>query len=1059
MNAARWSTSRGLVWLCGVTTVLLMALLVVSASALVAPPEVPQLEVTSRTATTAMLRGVLDPGHEGEAGTYEFLYRRSATECEGEGVSPRGLYVGLKEEVVAQELSGLAPGTVYSVCLRVRNLAGEATLGPATPVHFTTAIPPAEPQAQKAVPVGATSAVLHGVLNPGEAASEAGSYEFLYSSTGECQGASATPEVASSGKREAVSAEANGLLPGTTYTFCLLARNGAGETAVGPPAKLTTLTTAPNISEEASVDVSATAASMTAEIDPGGAPSSYRFEYGPTLSYGSSLPVPEGDAGSGSAVVEASVHAQGLQPGTTYHFRVVVTNERGTVTGEDRTFTTQPAGSQFALPDGRMWEMVSPPSKEGARLEPLSNGSGDDTQAAEDGGGLVYAASVPVVGNPAGNTTPAYSELISTRRAPGVWETKDIATERDGFVPLEGRTDQYDLFSSNLSLGLVEPVGQTPLPPLPPGSEKTIYLREADGAYDALVTSANVRSGARFGEEVPVTYFPLTFIAATPDLSHVLVDSLDSDGLITPDEPGGMIYEWAEGKLRRASELPGNIPAEMGVGNGNILFYANRRHAISNDGSRIVLDGEGGLFLRDMVKEETVEIGASSEYATANSEGSKIFFLSDERLTPDSTATGEREHQDLYVYEVTSGKDEPLKGRLVDLTVDANVGESADVRGVIGASEDGSYVYFVANGVLGDGAERGAKPGDNLYMEHYDEATGAWAPPQFIATLPAADSPTWDEEEEGGRHLERMTSRVSPNGRYLAFMSEASLTGYDNRDAVSGARDEEVFLYDALTEKLVCASCDPTGARPSGFVDGGERLVDADNVWAGRWLAANIPGWNESYEGFAFYQSRYLSNSGRLFFDAEDSLVPADVNGQEDVYEYEPAGAGSCQGPTHGQSASDVFSEGADGCIGLISGGTSSEESAFLDASETGGDVFLLTQERLAPQDDDTSYDVYDAHECTASAPCAPPPALVPPPCTTGDACKPAPTPQPAIYGAPSSETFSGAGNITPSIPAVGKPKVKSVRCKKGEVKKHGVCVKRKPGKSRKSRKTNRRAE
>ena len=72
------------------------------------------------------------------------------------------------------------------------------------------------------------------------------------------------------------------------------------------------------------------------------------------------------------------------------------------------------------------------------------------------------------------------------------------------------------------------------------------------------------------------------------------------------------------------------------------------------------------------------------------------------------------------------------------------------------------------------------------------------------------------------------------------------------------------------------------------------------------------------------------------------------------------------------------------GCVGLISAGTSAEESAFMDASETGGDVFFLTLSRLLPQDYDTSFDVYDAHECTAAAPCAPPAALAPPPCTDG---------------------------------------------------------------------------
>ena len=246
-------------------------------------------------------------------------------------------------------------------------------------------------------------------------------------------------------------------------------------------------------------------------------------------------------------------------------------------------------------------------------------------------------------------------------------------------------------------------------------------------------------------------------------------------------------------------------------------------------------------------------------------------------------------------------------------------------------------------------------------------------------------------------------------------MSERSLTGYENRDANSGVPNEEVFLYDANTGRLVCASCNPTGARPVGLFESNgyeENLVDYAKNWQDRWLAANIPRWDSTDLSHALYQTRYLSSNGRLFFNSSDALVPADVNGKEDVYQYEPSGQGSCQGAGHGQSASVIYSEAAGGCVGLISAGTSTEESAFLDASESGGDVFFLTSSRLAAQDTDTSIDVYDAHECTASSPCAPPAALVPPPCATGDACKPAPTPQPAFFGAPSSATFSGAGNI-----------------------------------------------
>ncbi len=78
-------------------------------------------------------------------------------------------------------------------------------------------------------------------------------------------------------------------------------------------------------------------------------------------------------------------------------------------------------------------------------------------------------------------------------------------------------------------------------------------------------------------------------------------------------------------------------------------------------------------------------------------------------------------------------------------------------------------------------------------------------------------------------------------------------------------------------------------------------------------------GWQSST-----VQQRYLLDDGRLFFDSEDALLAQASNGKQNVYEYEPAGDGSCAGESEG------------GCLSLISTGTSSEDSFFMDASANG---------------------------------------------------------------------------------------------------------------------------
>jgi dipeptidyl aminopeptidase/acylaminoacyl peptidase len=322
-------------------------------------------------------------------------------------------------------------------------------------------------------------------------------------------------------------------------------------------------------------------------------------------------------------------------------------------------------------------------------------------------------------------------------------------------------------------------------------------------------------------------------------------------------------------------------------------------------------------------------------------------------------------------------------------------------------------VYFVATGALATGAVSGE---DNLYLLH--ESSGVWSV-RYITTLSGEDENSWYGGDAKQPDLADVSSRVSPDGRYLAFMSERSLTGYDNRDAVNGEPDEEVYLYDAVADRLVCASCNPTGARPVGVLDK-ELLADSGGVWgtddSGKvgngyhWLAGNIQGWQEGGEG-SDRQSRYLSDSGRLFFDSPEALVPQDTNGLEDVYEYEPVGVGGVNGCSE---ASLTFSQRSVGCVDLVSSGTSASESVFVDASETGDDVFFLTASKLVPEDYDNAYDVYDAHVCSVAAPCVTVPVSSPP-CTSGDSCKAAPSPQPEIFGPAPSATFSGVGNVVSS--------------------------------------------
>lgn len=814
---------------------------------------------------------------------------------------------------------------------------------------------------------------------------------------------------------------------------------------------------APQIGPAYAQNVTSSAAVVYAGVDPHGSDTTYLFQYGtadcatpPT----SCLDVPSepgSDIGEGFGEQTVDAQLSGLVPGTTYHYRVVARNDFGEVKGHEHEFTTQREGRQTSsLPDDRVWEMVSPPEKNSGHIEPLQTESGD-VQASAAGGAFAYLSDYSTSAEPAGEAN--LTQLLATRTAEG-WKTQDLATPHQAPTTESiGAGQEYRMFSTELSASIVAPFelgGGLLLSH--EASERTVYIRNeappceaaATGCFHPLVTSelgySNVPPGVEFGGSPTATRLGVEFLNATPELgAAVLASNAQLTEQAATGEGATSLFEWKAGSLALASVLPDKTAADAAPAQANAFLGRDDhdvRHALSADGSRIVWETqqsgeEPRLYLRDMQLGETVQIDKPQApatgigrnepvFQTADAQDTKIFFTDEAALTVGSTAS--EGNPDLYVYEVSdeAGK---LAGRLEDLTAEVlNGGESAAVQGaVIGAAEDGSTVYFVADGVLA----AGATPGDcgpthenntspvtcDLYESH-EIAPKTWTT-TFIATLSGGDRNDWAGAEPENLHF--MTAQVSPHGAYLEFMSEQSLTGYDNHDARSGEPDEEVFLYNSSSHRLICASCNPTGARPSGIqhTEQANLLVDpiSDPTWSlpgtDSWVAASVPGWTAVDSSSAIYQSRYLDDTGRLFFDSQDSLVPADTNGKEDVYEFEPEGVGTCV------AASSTFDSSTGGCVNLISSGTSPEESAFLDASASGDDVFFLTSAKLAPQDLDEAADIYDAHVCEPGSQCpsAASVATEQQLCASSEACQGATVP-PAPPAAAPSASSSGEGNV-----------------------------------------------
>ncbi len=816
--------------------------------------------------------------------------------------------------------------------------------------------------------------------------------------------------------------------------------------------------------------VTSSSADLRATIDPTGSKSRYRFEYGTASCSepGSEcLTAPAkgaaaGELGQGFGDQTAAQVVVGLSPGVTYHLRVVVeysfeeggSTKSGTVDSEEKTFTTPASSLEAVLPDGRHWEKVSPTQKNGASIE-ASALEGGVVEASSSGKALTYTVTGPFGENePEGYRGPEPSQILATRTSTG-WTARDIATpntEAEGARP--GLPREYDFFSSELQGALLRQLAGKPILSAET-SESSIYLRhnltcaeDPTGCFEPIVSPKDDLANSKYGGGA------LDVLGASPDLQHVV---LRSGVPLLEKAPQEGLYEWSSqsGQLTLLSVLPkkeGPAPGGGFLGaegsNPESQEGLMTAAAISHDGSRIEWYPRGSkhLYTRDVQTGETLQVdeleaglGKSEAelpaiFQNASADGSKIFFTDATRLTKSSRAPGQAAALDLYVFE----PEQPEGDRLTDLSVPIHEGEAAAVQGAVtGVSEDGATVYFVANGELHEGAERGScgEPGGtgcNLYVEHDGE--GGWEQPRLVARLSSKDNPDWGEPNGPETyHLEFKTSEVSPNGQYLAFMSQESLTGYNNADASSGEPDEEVFLYheEGASGQLICASCNPSGEQPTGVFDqlnsgeGQGLLVDRPRVWGGtltenvaRWLAGSVPGWTAFALYDTAYQPRYLTDQGRLFFNSSDSLVRRDVNnGKNDVYEFEPEGIGSCQ-----------TANTSGGCIVLISSGESERESAFLDASESGNDVFFLTSAKLSSTDTDNAYDVYDARVCEppGSEPCIEPPAQAPEECH-GEACRASYAP-PAGFGTPASVTATGSGNLIEHVGVLGEKQKKATK-------------------------------
>jgi hypothetical protein len=574
-------------------------------------------------------------------------------------------------------------------------------------------------------------------------------------------------------------------------------------------------------------------------VDPGEAATNGRFEYLTDAAYQANLTAaPPRDPFTGA--VQTPVGGKAIPAGSLpVELKQAVGGLHSGTTYHFRVVASNSEGATFGPP--RKFTL------RGAGESPMLDGRGWEMVSPVDknggeiqgpggvfGGGVFQASAAAgaltyssLSSFGAGQGAPGASQYISSRGGDG-WATENVTTPSDaGAFGVHPVGAPYQLLSGDLARAVVFDPQRCETAPCP----RRYQLRQS--ATGALTSSAATAD--------------LKLAGANADLTQTVLSS------------EGNLYAWSGGAMTPVNLLPGDSVATPGA-----TLAAQGAGAISADGTRIYFNLAGNLYLRDGGQTLQVDqaAGGGGAFQAASSDGGVAFFL-------------ESEH--LYRYTVASGL-------AVDLT------PAGGVLGVLGASGDGTYLYYLTTA--------------GLLLEHGGVATDVAA---------GADASSYPPDVG--------TSQIAANGN-LAFVSSAALGEEDTGGF------PEVYLYRPSGDELTCVSCNPTGARPLG--------------------PSAIPGAvanGEAADATRIYRPRVISAAGdRIFFESDDALALSDTNGRRDVYEWEAGGVGSCATPT---GCVGLISSGrSEGDASFLDASAEGTDAYFLtadslvEADPTGADVY-----------------------------------------------------------------------------------------------------------------------
>ncbi|MEY2532202.1 MAG: hypothetical protein QOF29_112 [bacterium] len=379
------------------------------------PPDATTGSTSGVTGTTATIHGTVAT----QASATDFQFYWGTSNPPSSGTPLRSLPASSAGGNYSENITGLKPGTAYYY--RVVATSAWGTTEGAVASFSTPSIAPTA-TTNPASLVTATSARLNAAVNPGGAAT---SVEYHWGTDTSYASQTASQSFVSGTNNISPTANLSGLLPNTEYHYRVVASNANG-TAYGADQTFTTPVRAPVVPAPTHSAVTSTSASLSGSIDPGGAVTSWSFEYGVGTAYDTSLP---GTDVSGTGAQPVSDALTGLLPGTTYGYRIVAQNSAGTAVSSAGQFTTSVAAPTATT--NAATGILAHRVKANADLNP---GGGPTTVYFEYAKTLPYNRSTAAVNVPAGTDPVSVGVALSGLAPATVYHYRVVVENSSGIA-------------------------------------------------------------------------------------------------------------------------------------------------------------------------------------------------------------------------------------------------------------------------------------------------------------------------------------------------------------------------------------------------------------------------------------------------------------------------------------------------------------------------------------------------------------------------------------------------------------------------------------------------